>query len=181
MAGPAAAAGAQAPVALGRVLGPWGLRGWIRIEPYGGARDSALLTARRWHLARPAAPAAPPIDRWIDVERARTHGATVVAKPAGSDDREAALALKGAQIAVPRADFPALADDAYYWIDLIGCAVRNPDGEPLGTVVSVDDHGAHAILATDAGVMIPFVDAYVLEVDPAARRIVADWQHDWSR
>jgi ribosomal 30S subunit maturation factor RimM len=45
----------------------------------------------------------------------------------------------------------------------------------------VDDHGAHPILETDTGHLIPFVDAYVVDAVPAEGRIVVDWQADWSR
>jgi 16S rRNA processing protein RimM len=121
------------------------------------------------------------VDRWVVIQKARSHGATIVAKPEGCEDRDAALAFKGAQVEVRRADFPRLRKDEFYWIDLVGCAVANPSGEALGRVVSVDDHGAHPILETDAGLLIPFVDAYVVEVAPAEGRIVVDWQADWSR
>lgn len=168
-------------VALGRVAGPWGVRGWIKVEPYAGAQHTTLARAPRWRLERPAATAQPELRRWVDLERARRHSGTVVAKPAGCDDRDAALALKGAEVGVRRRDFPPLGDDEFYWVDLVGCAVTNPAGEALGTVVSVDDHGAHPILVTDAGTMIPFVDAYLVEVAPERRRIVVDWQADWSR
>lgn len=168
-------------VALGRVVGPWGVRGWVKVEPYASAQDTALTRAPRWRLERPAGPAQPAIDRWLDIERARRHSGTVVAKPMGCDDRDAALAMKGAEVGVRRSDFPALPDDTWYWIDLVGCAVTNPAGEPLGSVTSVDDHGAHPILATDRGLLIPFVDAYLVEVLPQAGRIVVDWHADWSR
>jgi 16S rRNA processing protein RimM len=168
-------------VPLGRVVDAWGVRGWVKVEPYAGVEETALVGARRWQVVRAASAAHPAIERSLDVERARRHGATVVAKPAGIDERDAALSLKGAEVGVRRADFPPLPDDEWYWLDLVGCEVSNPAGEPLGRVTAVDDHGAHAILATDAGLLIPFVDAYVVEVAPAQRRIVVDWQADWSR
>ncbi|HYF58068.1 MAG TPA: ribosome maturation factor RimM [Burkholderiaceae bacterium] len=171
----------QRTIALGRVVDAWGVRGWVKVEPYGAADDTVLTSARRWHVRRPVSPAHAPIDLWIDLERARRHASTVVAKPLGIDDRDAALALKGAEVGVRRADFPPLPDDEVYWVDLVGCAVTNPAGDALGRVVAVDDHGAHPILETDAGLLIPFVDAYVVEVEPAEDRIVVDWQADWSR
>jgi len=171
----------QPTVPLGRVVDAWGLNGWVKVEPFAGATESALTRAPRWRIVRAASPAHPPLDRWQVIEKARSHGATIVAKPEGCEDRDAALALRGAQVEVRRADFPKLRKDEFYWIDLIGCAVGNPAGESLGTVVSVDDHGAHPILETDAGLLIPFVDAYVVEVAPAEGRIVVDWQADWSR
>ena len=168
-------------VALGRIVDAWGLRGWIKVEPYGAADDTVLTRARRWHVRRAAATAHPGVERWLELERARRHTATVVAKPVGIDDRDGALALKGAEVGVRRADFPPLDDDEFYWVDLIGCSVSNPAGEALGRVVSIDDHGAHPILETDAGVLVPFVDAYLVEVAPAEGRVVVDWQADWSR
>jgi 16S rRNA processing protein RimM len=176
----AAAPDAQPALPLGRVVDAWGVRGWIKIEPFAPASDSTLTGAPRWHLQRTASPGSPGLDQWLEIEHARRHGATVVAKPRGCEDRSAALALRGAVVGVRRADFPALPDGEFYWVDLIGCGVSTPRGDALGTVVSVDDHGAHAILSTDAGHLIPFVDAYIVEADPVGRRIVADWEPDWS-
>ena len=47
--------------------------------------------------------------------------------------------------------------------------------------MAVDDHGAHPILATDIGLLIPFVDAYIVETVPSEGRVVVDWHADWSR
>lgn len=168
-------------VPLGRIVDAWGVRGWVKVEPFAGAGDTALLGASVWHLQRPGATAHPAIDRWLTLERSRRHASTVVAKPEGVEDRNAALALKGAEVGVRRMDFPALSEGEIYWVDLEGCAVVNPAGESFGMVVSVDDHGAHPILETDTGHLIPFVDAYVVDAVPAEGRIVVDWQADWSR
>jgi 16S rRNA processing protein RimM len=173
-----------AVVALGRIIDAWGVKGWLKVEPFSQASDTTLVRAPHWHLSRSQssrsqAPALPAIQ--VEIERARRHGATVVAKCAGIEDREAALALKGAEVGVRRADFPALPDGEYYWLDLIGCALINVQGASLGTVTAMDDHGAHPLLQTDLGVMVPFVDAYLVEVAPPERRIVVDWQADWSR
>jgi len=168
-------------VPLGRIVDAWGVRGWVKVEPFAGAGDTALLRASVWHLQRPAAPAHAPIDRWLTLERSRRHASTVVAKPEGVEDRTGALALKGAEVGVRRMDFPPLPEGEVYWVDLEGCAVVNPAGESFGTVVSVDDHGAHPIIETNTGHLIPFVDAYVVDAVPAEGRIVVDWQADWSR
>jgi 16S rRNA processing protein RimM len=168
-------------VALGRIVDAFGVSGWVKVEPFAGAGDTALVRAPAWHLTRGPSPAHPPIDRWVPIEQARRHSGTVIARPEGCTDRDAALALKGAEVGVRRADFPPLRDGEVYWVDLIGCAVTNPAGDALGTVTSVDDHGAHPILETDAGQLIPFVDAYVVEVDPAQGRVVVDWSADWAR
>jgi 16S rRNA processing protein RimM len=66
---------------------------------------------------------------------------------------------------------------------LVGCLVTNLQGKVLGTVVQVVDHGAHPILAVkgeaEQEMLIPFVAAYVLNVDTQAKQIQADWQEDY--
>jgi 16S rRNA processing protein RimM len=167
-------------VALGRVTDAYGVKGWIKVQPYGGATDSALLGARRWTLRREAATASPAFERGLEIEAAKPHSASVVAKPAGSDDRNAAEALKGAEVLVRRGDFPVLAKGEFYWIDLVGCLVHDTQGVVLGRVQAIDDHGAHPILQLEGGMLIPLVDEYLVEMDPGAGRIVMDWQADWS-
>jgi 16S rRNA processing protein RimM len=107
------------------------------------------------------------------------HGASLVAKPEGCEDRDQALLLRGCDVLVSRADFPPGDADEYYWTDLIGCEVLTPAGDPLGRVVAVEDHGAHPLLSLQApngaARMIPFIGVFVLAVDLAARRITADW------
>lgn len=196
------------PIALGRVIDAWGVKGWVKVEPYAAASDTTLTQAKRWHLSRSPrrpmpfgprpdpGPADPPgasglhgtdphdtktPQAWVGIERARRHSAGVVAKLSGVDDREAALAWRGAEVGVLRTDFPALAEGEFYWVDLIGCELSNAEGQALGKVVSIEDHGAHPLLQTDTGVMVPFVDQYLIEVLPQAQRIVVDWQADWSR
>ncbi len=161
-------------VEVGRVIDAYGIRGWVKIAPFNDPNESVLRTSRRWWL---------PDGRVLDVESARAHSATIVARPAGVETREAALALKGLTLRVSRADFPGGREDEVYWIDLVGCQVTNPAGDALGEVVSVEDHGAHPILvlrdADDATRMIPFIGAFVVSVDTRARAIVADWQPDY--
>ena len=93
--------------------------------------------------------------------------------------REQAMALKGVELQVDRADFPPADEDEFYHADLIGCEVIGQGGARLGTVVAVDDHGAQQVLRLDDGLLIPFVEAIVTTVDLAARRIEVDWAADW--
>lgn len=183
-------------VVVGRVAGSYGVRGALRVEPFNDPRDSVLSRARRWYLLAPApvptgvaAPGASRIARpfalpaLLEVSRCRIHGASLIAGVAGIEVKEVADALRGCEVAVSRADFPAPDDDEYYWVDLIGCAVRTPDGVDLGVVEEVDDHGAHPLLrlrgADGRERLIPFVSAHVSEVDISGRRIVADWDPDF--
>jgi 16S rRNA processing protein RimM len=159
---------------VGRIVDAYGIRGWVKVEPFNDPRESVLRACRRWWL---------PDGRSLAVERARQHGAFIVGKPAGVEDREAALALKGLEVRASRAEFPAAASGEFYWVDLVGCRVSNREGVDLGQVASVVDHGAHAILVVqdDGGAerLIPFVESYVDSVDLGGRRIGVDWQPDY--
>lgn len=172
---PTSGSGPQAGlIAVGRVVDAYGVHGWVKIQPYNAPQESVLRSCRQWWL---------PDGTQVRVERARIHAATIVAKPADAQDRDEALAFRGLELRVDRAEFPAAAADEYYWVDLVGCAVTNPAGDDLGVVGAVEDFGAHPILKTrDAAGrdrLIPFVEVHILEVDIAARRIVADWQPDY--
>ena len=77
---------------------------------------------------------------------------------------------------------PAPAEGEYYWIDLIGCAVRGQNDAALGSVSALDDHGAHPILIVVDGErerLVPFVGDYIVAVDLDARLIRVDWHADW--
>ena len=154
----------------------YGLKGWIKVLPH-AAEPSAMLAARQWWLADATGTCRP-----VAVDESKLHSGTVVAKPSGVDERGGAEALKGSTVSIGRSEFPAAGDDAYYWVDLIGCEVTGADGGLLGTVSEVSETGAHAVLRVSGRGehLIPFVAAWVRTVDMAARRIDTDWQEDWS-
>ena len=87
------------------------------------------------------------------------------------DDRDAALALRGMRLYVPRRRLPEPEPDEFYHEDLVGLAARDPAGQPLGRVLAVHDFGAGDLLEieTAAGdrLMVPFTRAAMPEVDLA--------------
>jgi 16S rRNA processing protein RimM len=172
---------------VGHVTGAYGITGGIRISPYSPDAD-ALLKAKIWWLDKPAL-------RSVQVRTARIHSGDVVATLADVKDRDAAEALKGATISIPRSEFPALPEDEYYWADLIGMDVVNLQGEALGKVTDMMHNGAQSILritpvpghAPSAGLatkeaqerLVPFVDQFVRQVDMAGKKITLDWGLDY--
>lgn len=166
-------------VEVGRISGAYGVRGWVRIRPY-SADAEALLTIRNWWLDLPEC-------REVDVDQARWHGDEIIARLSGMADRNAAEALRGAVVRISRRNFPALGEDEYYWVDLIGLSVFNLRGELLGTVGSMMDNGAHPVLQVCADMpdgtrkewLIPFVASYIGEVDCENGRMTVDWEADY--
>lgn len=207
-------------VEVGRILGAWGIKGGIRVQPF--SRDpKALFSSRRWFLKPPeaagavapppsvagAAPAAgrgatrparagaaavpAPLPRLLRITSSKEQGDAVVATAQELPDRNAAEAMKGARVFVSRSSFPTAGDGEFYWIDLIGLAVVNRQGEALGTVTDLLDTGAHSVLrirrpdaAPDAPLdaaerLVPFVAAFIDDVNLAERRITVDWGLDY--
>ena len=102
---------------------------------------------------------------------AEAKGGLIVAAP-GIEDRDAAEALRGLRLHVPRARLPATDEDEFYHEDLVGLAARAPDGAPLGRVIAVHNHGAGDILEVELEPgrteLVPFTRELVPTVDLAA-------------
>jgi 16S rRNA processing protein RimM len=200
-----AQAGFSAPddlVVVGHVTGAYGIQGWIRVRPYSSEAD-ALLNAKTWWLEKSGQP-----KQDVDVMQSKGHSGDIVARLTGVADRNAAEAMKGTVVSISRKHFPALDDNEFYWVDLIGSAVENLQGEQLGVVSDMMDNGAHPILKVTAPaqetavlpedaveakprkgareksvaapeMLIPFVDQFVKTVLPKDKKIVVDWGKDY--
>ena len=104
----------------------------------------------------------------------------LIARFDGVEDRETAAKLTNVELYVPRERLPEIdEEDSYYHADLVGLRVETPDGRALGTVLAVRRYGGGDLLeVAPAGlgesVMLPFVGAFVREVDIEGGKIVAD-------
>jgi len=79
---------------------------------------------------------------------------------------------RGAQLAVPVSELPALEPDSYYAFELVGLEVVDDSDEPLGRVVEVHPGVANDNLELDGGVLVPLVEDAIRTIDVDARRIV---------
>ncbi len=185
-------------IEVGRILDAWGVKGWVKILPH-STDPEALFSAKAWFLQAPETKFRPGFTAFsgtvsLHVDEVKAHSDSVVAKFSGLDDRNAAEALRGVRIFLPRSSFPAASKDEYYWVDLIGLSVVNREGVDLGLVRDLMTTGPHSVLcveyatsqqdasdtkATVTERMIPFVSAYVDAVDIAGKRITVDWQPDY--
>lgn len=155
-------------ILLGRIAGAHGIRGDVIIHSYAAVAED---------IAAYGALTSKDGTRSFKLSGIRVTAKGVVARVAGVADRNAAEALKGTELYVTRDKLPAPEDGAYYVSDLIGMIAVDAAGATVGTIVDVPNYGAGDLLEirkagsaqTD---LIPFTDAYVPEVDIAARRVV---------
>jgi 16S rRNA processing protein RimM len=162
------------PVILGRIVGLFGVKGWVKVHSYTEPRQ-ALLDYRDWLLGREGA------WRRFELVEGRQHGKGIVARLQGIEDRDAAAELLGSDIGVDRDTLPEAEEGHYYWADLEGLTVLHKDGTELGTVAYLMATGANDVLVVDGPVerLIPFVPGTViLDVDLADGVIRVDWEWD---
>ena len=161
----------------------YGVKGWIKLHPFSHSPD-ALEHSNTWWIA----PYLPnqndvPQSAWqsVEVKTIKSHSDTWVAEFAGWNDRTIAENHKGWQVAVSRTDFPSTDDGEFYWVDLIGASVVNQEGVTLGILQGLLESAAHPVMqivGETAEYLIPFVSAFVGEVDTEAKIINVEWDVD---
>ncbi len=126
-------------VVMGRIVAPYGVFGWLKVVPDTEEFDG-LFDYDHWWLGKG--------DDWHElvVETAKVHNDVIVVKLKGIDDRDAAFACKGKQIAVPRAQLPKAEENEYYWSDLIGVRVKNQQDVDFGLIIDVFETGANDVI-----------------------------------
>ncbi|NOT68373.1 MAG: ribosome maturation factor RimM [Methylophilaceae bacterium] len=172
-------------VVMGRVVAPYGIFGWLKIQPDTEALDN-LFDYPDWWLGRDDKIKKSPWQKY-EVEAVKVHVNILLVKLVGVDDRDAALALKSLQVAVPRDQLPEAGEDEYYWSDLIGLKVSNLQHVDFGLISEVFETGANDVLVVKQadkaqGVqerLIPFTEQVVLQVDLQARTMLVDWDADF--
>lgn len=157
-------------IVVGAIAGAFGVRGDVRLKSFCATpEDIAAYAPLRTSDGR--------VFPSITIS-GQTKGA-LIAQIEGVSTKEAADALKGAELFADRDRLPSLPDDEYYHADLIGLPVHDSGGALLGHVRAVQNHGASDLLEIHASghrttILLPFTRAAVPTVDLAAGRIVAD-------
>lgn len=168
-------------IVLGRIVGVFGIRGWVKIESWTRPPEN-ILEYPEWQLGRAG--------QWRMVRQleGRVHGKGLVARlESGGDilsDRDQAARLVGSEIAVLRQQLPPPAQNEFYWIDLVGLEVENLEGRRLGRVRELFETPAHDMLVVsgERECLIPCVLGPIVQsVDLEAGRIRVDWDPDQVR
>ena len=172
-------------VALGLVGAPHGLHGELRVKLHNPSSD--LLAERERIWLRPAGTGGsngqPPREARVRSCR-RSGGDYVLLGLDGVDDREAAQALRGCELCIPRADLPPLAEGEHYLVDLVGLRVVLADGTAIGTVEAAVEYPAAQVLRVacpDCAIELPLREPYVSEIRLDAGEVVAGEIDDLER
>ena len=162
-------------IVLGRVTGPFGVRGWVKVASY-TEPPAEILGYPCWKTGGAGTPA-----RELRPAEGRAHGKGLVVRIEGIDDRDAAIALGKPEVWVERAELPTLAAGQFYRADLVGFEVVNLAGERLGRVERFLDLPANAVMvvAGERERWLPVGPGQLLKVDAAHRRVTVDWDAEF--
>jgi len=164
-------------VLVGRIVGLYGVQGWLKIESWTEPRTQ-IFKYRPWLIS-----SAPGQEREIEDVQGRPQGKGLVVKLPAVDDRDAAATLVGCDIYVAREQLPPPGKDEYYWVDLEGLEVVTTEGATLGRVSHLFATGANDVVVVKDGErerLIPFVQGvYVRSVDISGGRMVVDWDPEF--
>ena len=153
----------EARVLLGVVAAPHGVRGLVRIRSF---TEDPMAIASYGELSDEAGKAR------YRVEALSTVKGAVLARIEGVADRNAAEAIRGLRLYVERERLPGTGEREWYEADLIGLSAVGRDGRDWGKVIAFHDFGAGSVMEMSGGVMLPFTDEAVPEIDVEGRKVV---------
>jgi len=147
----------QGYVAVGRIAGPWGSRGDLKVEPLTDfperfAPGCSLYVEGIAHI----------------IERSRWHKGKVYIKLSGIDSTAAAEALRQRFLEVPEEELKPLSEDEYYQFQIVGLKVRTTEGQPLGKVTQILRTGSNDVFVVQGEggeLLIPALDDVIKAID----------------
>ena len=152
-------------VLLGVVAAPHGVRGLVRIRSF---TEDPMAIASYGPLSDETG------RKQYRVEALSTVKEAVLARIEGVADRTAAEALRGLRLYVERKRLPEAGEREWYEADLIGLKAVGTDGRDWGKVIAFHDFGAGSVMEMSGGVMLPFTDEAVPEIDVEGGKVLID-------
>jgi 16S rRNA processing protein RimM len=152
-------------VLLGVVAAPHGVRGLVRIKSY---TEDPMSVAAYGPLSDETG------KRAYRVEALSAARGAVLARIEGVADRTAAEALRGLRLYVERERLPGTGEREWYEADLVGLSAVGRDGRDWGKVIAFHDFGAGSVMEVSGGVMLPFTDEAVPEIDIEGGKVVVE-------
>lgn len=154
-------------VSVGAITGAHGIKGEVKLRSF-TADPQAIASYSPLETARGAK---------IEIVRLRAQKDDFIAVLKGVTDRNAAEALKGTELFVPRARLPEPDDNEVYLEDLVGLPVLLKDGTRLGEIVAVANYGASDLIDVKVEgrrdtVLIPFGGGFIVEA--GAEKVIVD-------
>ena len=154
---------------VGLIVRPHGVHGAIKMQPLSDIQerfrmlDDAYLEQNGVYVP-------------VKVSDVGVGEGSIYASLSCCTSREEAEKLRGTYLCVDRAHAVKLPEGMYFISDLIGCAVSDSAGRPLGLLTDVLETGANDVYVIEGEkkLLIPALKKLLLSVDTVAGSIVLD-------
>ena len=162
-------------IAVGQLGKAYGIQGWLKVNSFTDPIDNLLDYSPLYFKQG---------EQWVvlPVTDMRLQANSIIAHIQGHDTPESARLLTGTELMIHRSQLPELAEDEYFWCDLVGMCVITCNGVELGKVDSLLRAGGNDLLVIK-GVkehLIPLIrDHYVMKIDPTLQQITVDWDPEF--
>lgn len=159
-------------VPVGKIARTHGVRGAVKIYPYGDTlalqEPGALLMLKTAVANRP---------QTLTLVNIRQQGRFLIGQFQELSGMEAARLVLGQEVFLPEDRLPPTEEGEYYYYQLIGLNVETTDGKPVGRLTGILETGANDVYIIDRNgreVLIPAVEEIVARVDLQRRLMVID-------
>lgn len=155
-------------IAVGAIAGSFGVNGEVRLKSFcTNPKDIEIYS-----------PLTTDDKEVYKVKIVKSAKGALVAKLSNITNKEQAMALKGLKLYANRSQFPELLEEEYYHSDLINMKVFNTNGQDIGSVMTILNHGAtdiiHITTYDGKKLLVAFTKQFVPTIDLKKRVIVID-------
>ncbi len=150
------------PLPIGKVVRTHGLRGHLKVVPYG----ETFSSLGAGEMITVYLPEGNTLD--LTVEEVRPHQKAFLLLSREIRTAEEAHNLVGAECCVPESRLSPAAPGEFYWYQLIGLDVVSTEGQRLGTLEEIVETGSNDVYVVRQGeeeILIPAIEEVVREVD----------------
>ena len=155
-------------IAVGRIIGAFGVRGQVKVVPTGRSPER-FRQLERLYVGETH-------DRY-EIEHCRVRGTEALLKLKGIDTREAAVAQRYVYVYVPESEAIELPPGEYFVHQIVGLQVHTTAGEHLGTVEEVLSTGANDVYVVPGPrgeVLIPALKTVIRTIDLASGQLIVE-------
>lgn len=158
-------------LSVGKVANTHGVRGELKIFPFTDFPEVRFAKGKELLLISPENGKA----LKVKIVSAREQKTVYIVKLEGYENINEVEKYKGWEVKVPKEEAVEAEDNAYYFHEIIGCAVLSEDGEELGTVTDILTPGANDVWVVKRKggkeLLIPFIESVVKEVNIADKTV----------
>ena len=161
-------------ITVGRIGRAHGVRGWVRVHSFCDPAKN-LLSYKPWHVLVD--------DKWtlLPLKHATLASKCLLAQLEDCVTRDQAMMWTDRCIGISQEQLPQLADQEFYWQQLVGLRVHTLQGVDLGVVEQLLETGANDVLVVQNGRqrLVPYAKDVVQHVDLKQGLMVVDWDPEF--